>query len=203
MKKVPGSRALSDKQSAILKEALPSSNDIADMSDEAVEERMNLLGVAHDKLDTQSQRFVMLYCSGMTYAAAGNAVGIDKSKIQRFANSDKIQHAIRLYRKEQKRAVDFTREDAHAMYMDAFATSDNATEKKNVVDSLVKLHDVAKRPDPVPKNQINIQINATQEQLKSMSDDELLKIVGMDERTLIPTRDDEDVEDAIILDDES
>jgi predicted solute-binding protein len=202
MTKVPGSRALSDKQAAVLKEALPSSKDIADMSDEAVEERMNLLGVAHDKLDTQSQRFVMLYCSGMTYAAAGNAVGIDKSKIQRFANSDKIQHAIRLYRKEQKRAVDFTREDAHAMYMDAFATSDNATEKKNVVDSLVKLHDVAKRPDPTPRNQVNIQINATQEQLQSMPDDALLRIIGMDEGALTPTRED-DVEDAILIDDEN
>lgn len=197
MSKVPGSRALSKQQEEILSEALPSTKDVTDMSDEAVEERMNLLGIAHDKLDTQSQRFVMLYCSGMTYAAAGNAVGIEKHKIQRFANSDKIQHAIRLYRKEQQRAVDFTREHAHAMYMDAFATSDNATEKKNVVDSLVKLHDVAKRPDPTPKNQINIQINATQEQLQNMSDDELFRIVGMDEGALIPARE-EQPEDVVI-----
>ena len=83
--------------------------------------------------------------------------------------------------------VKFTRANAHIMYMDAYQASANATEMKNTVDSLVKLHGLG---TPDNATQVNINIDATPKQLERMSDEELLKIAGKDAAYLEPSADD-------------
>ena len=82
--------------------------------------------------------------------------------------------------------VKFTRSNAHLMYMDAYQASATATEMKNTVDSLVKLHGLG---TPDNATQVNINIDTTPKQLERMSDEELLKIAGKDAEYLEPTSD--------------
>jgi len=171
-----------------LKSAIPSTQDVTDMSDAAVEERMNLLGVAHDALDSQQQRYVMLVCSGMSKYAAARAVGVPSMKAQRFVENENVCHAVHRYKAEQVKAVNFGISEAHSMYMHAWANSKDATEQVKVADSLVKLHGISKEKQNSGgiKNQVNIQINATKEQLQSMTDDQLLELAGKPLNALTP-----------------
>ena len=73
------------------------------------------------------------------------------------------------------------------MYMDAYQASATATEMKNTVDSLVKLHGLS---TPDNATQVNINIDATPKQLERMSDEDLLKIAGKDTSYLEPQADD-------------
>jgi hypothetical protein len=82
--------------------------------------------------------------------------------------------------------VKFTAANAHVMYMDAYQASATATEMKNTVDSLVKLHGLS---TPDNATQVNINIDATPKQLERMSDEDLLKIAGKDTSYLEPQAD--------------
>ena len=187
----------------IAQEALKSPEKVIEMTEEAIEERMHLLRVGDGELTTQQQRFVMLVCSGMSSNAAAKAVGVKAGSRSDFIYNPKLQDAIRKYRAEQVRAVNFGIEEAHALYMDAHSNAADATEQKNVVDSLVKLHGISKESNnKAPTNQVNIQINATAEQMKGMSDEELLKLVGQSEDRLDPKASKEDTIEGTIVDEQ-
>ena len=83
--------------------------------------------------------------------------------------------------------VKFGVNEAHSMYMNAYVSSANATEMKNTVDSMVRLHGLAKEAQQ--STQVNVQINGAK-QLERLSDDELLKIAGKDVKYLEPTTND-------------
>jgi hypothetical protein len=68
--------------------------------------------------------------------------------------------------------------------MEAYNASATATEMKNTVDSLVKLHGLASNNDTP---QVNININTGAKQLERMTDEELLKIAGKNDDYLEPT----------------
>ena len=89
--------------------------------------------------------------------------------------------------------VKFNVVNAHSMYMDAYAQSATATEMKNTVDSLVKLHGLSKENQP--QTQVNVQINNIK-QLERLTDEELLKLVGKDQQYLEPIADG-DTEEAV------
>ena len=74
------------------------------------------------------------------------------------------------------------------MYLEAHRKSATATEEKNVVDSLCKLHGLF-----MPENatQININVDKVQ-QLERLSDAELLKLAGADTKYLEPANDEQD-----------
>ena len=94
-----------------------------------------------------------------------------------------VQQALQYFRDQMREEVKFTKTNAHSMYMEAYSASATATEMKNTVDSLVKLHGLG-LPDQA--TQININLNATAKQLERLSDEELLEIAGKSNAYLEP-----------------
>lgn len=181
-----GERIISAKLEETASEILHSEEKVMEMTDNAVHERMALIVDSEQQLTVQEERFVMLIASGMTPAAAGRSTGKTAKQSSRLFHQEHIQSALTQYRRAQLRAVEFGTEEAHAMYMEAWATAANSTEKKNIIDSLTKLHGVAKEQGG---NTINsLTVNVTEEQLKSLSDAELLAMVGSQDTELAPTK---------------
>ena len=91
-------------------------------------------------------------------------------------------------RNEMREEVKFDKNTATSMYLEAHRKSATATEEKNVVDSLCKLHGLF-----MPENatQININVDKVQ-QLERLSDAELLKLAGADTKYLEPANDKQD-----------
>ena len=97
----------------------------------------------------------------------------------------KIIQAVNYLREESRREYNFDKGTATSMYLEAHRKSANATEEKNIVDSLCKLHGLFA---PENATQINI-INAEQvERLENLSDEELLKLAGDDVKYLEPKK---------------
>ena len=142
------------------------------------------MGLALNELTVQQEKLVMLVASGMSIAAAGRAVGYSNRKSAYEAiHRPSCQKALQYFREQTREKVNFTVENAHTMYMEAYSASANATEMKNTTDSLVKLHGLAESDQPA---QVNVQINASTKQLERLSDEELVKLVGKDEHYLEP-----------------
>lgn len=142
------------------------------------------MGLEDRKLTVQQEKLVMLICSGMTIAAAGRGAGYaSPDSAYSAAKLPQVQTAVEYFKEQMSEEVKFTHASAHMMYMDAYQASATATEMKNTVDSLVKLHGLAA---PEQQAQVHIQINATSKQLERMSDEELLSIAGKDDAYLDP-----------------
>jgi len=155
---------------------------------------MPYAGLQHNALTIQQEKFVQYVSSGMTYAAAARASGYtNPERAYELVKNPKIAQAIDYFRTQMREEVKFNVVNAHSMYMDAYAQSATATEMKNTVDSLVKLHGLAK--DNQPQTQVNVQINNIK-QLERLTDEELLKIVGKDMQYLEPVADG-DTEEAV------
>jgi hypothetical protein len=102
-------------------------------------------------------------------------------------NDGPVKQYIDMMRSEQRLAVIFGKEDAHAMLMEAWVATANATEMVKVVDSLTKLHGL----NPTePGTQVNVQLNIdnAQKTLESMSDAELLELAGKGGDYLEPSK---------------
>ena len=141
------------------------------------------MGLNASDLTVQEERFVQLLVSGMSTAAAGRAAGYEnRNTALNVSRKPKVAQAIDYFRRELMEEVKFTRTNAHTMYMDTWTSCANATEMKNTVDSLVKLHGLS---TPEPTTTVNIQINGTK-QLERMTDEELLKLAGQDADYLEP-----------------
>ena len=125
----------------------------------------------------------------MTKAAAGRAAGYrDVDRVYSLFKTDKVQKALQYLRNEMREEVKFDKNTATSMYLEAHRKSATATEEKNVVDSLCKLHGLF-----MPENatQININVDKVQ-QLERLSDAELLKLAGADTKYLEPANDEQD-----------
>ena len=94
----------------------------------------------------------------------------------------KIQQAVEYLREEMREEVKFDRNTATTMYLEAHRKSATATEEKNVVDSLCKLHGLFA---PEQATQVNINVDKIQ-QLERLPDAELLKLAGVDKSYLEP-----------------
>lgn len=137
---------------------------------------MPYMGLHLNELTVQQEKLVMLMASGMTIAAAGRGAGYASySTALDAAKRPAVQKALQYFREQMREEVRFERQNAHMMYMEAYNASATATEMKNTIDSLVKLHGLT-APDNA--TQININLNATAKQLERMTDEELLQIAG-------------------------
>ena len=137
---------------------------------------MPYMGLHLNELTVQQEKLVMLMASGMTIAAAGRGAGYASyATALDAAKRPAVQKALQYFREQMREEVRFERQNAHMMYMEAYNASATATEMKNTVDSLVKLHGLT-APDNA--TQININLNATAKQLERMTDEELLQIAG-------------------------
>ena len=144
------------------------------------------MGLHLNELSVQEERLILCYVRGMTKAAAGRAAGYqDMASVYDIFKKPKITQAINYLREESRREFNFDRGTATSMYLEAHRKSANATEEKNIVDSLCKLHGLF---TPESATQINI-INGEQvERLENLTDEELLKIAGDDTKYLEPAK---------------
>ena len=155
-----------------------------EMSHTEFQSFMPYMGINLNDLTIQQEKLIQLIASGMSVAAAGRAAGYASPPAAReAARRPAAAKALEFLREEMRETVNFKRENAHMMYMEAYTSSANATEMKNTVDSLVKLHGLA---TPDNSTQININVQGTK-QLERMSDAELLKLAGQNTNYLEPS----------------
>ena len=148
------------------------------------ESQLPYMGLSLGDVTVQQEKLVMLVVSGMSVAAAGRGAGYSTaSSAYEALKHPNVAKALNFFREQMREEVKFTRANAHMMYMDAYTSSGNATEMKNTVDSLVKLHGLT---EPEAGPQVNITIDTTPKQMERMSDADLLKIVGKDTAFLEP-----------------
>lgn len=146
--------------------------------------------VALKPLTVQQEQYVMLRIRGLTPEAAAHharlpsgIVSIHKMHEENPAIDAYLVQMREEVRRQSIRAgvkVQFTRDDAAIMYMEAHAKSANATEEIKAIDSLVKLFGLAE-PD---KKEVTV---TSREQMRELSDDELMQLSGR-EILLDPTQ---------------
>lgn len=137
--------------------------------------------VALKPLTVQQEQYVMLRIRGLTPEAAAHHAKLpsDVASLYKMHEENPAIDAYLVQMREEVRRqsiragvkVNFTRDDAAIMYLEAHAKSANATEEIKAVDSLVKLFGLAE-PD---KKEVTV---TSREQLKELSDDELMQMTG-------------------------
>ena len=143
------------------------------------------MGLNLNELSVQEERLILYHLKGMTKAAAGRAAGyLNIEHVYDIFKKPKIIQAVNYLREESRREFNFDKGTATSMYLEAHRKSANATEEKNIIDSMCKLHGLFTSENPT---QINI-INGEVEKLENLSDEELLKIAGDDVKYLEPAR---------------
>ena len=140
-------------------------------------------GVKLSELSVQEERLILYFLRGMSKAAAGRAAGYrNQDSVYDIFKKPKINQAIDYLREEMREEVKFDKNTATQLYLEAHRKSATATEEKNVVDSLCKLHGLFA---PENATQVNINVDKIQ-QLERLPDSELLKLAGVDTRYLEP-----------------
>jgi len=144
------------------------------------------MGVKLNELSVQEERLILMYLRGMTKAAAGRAAGYqDVDTVYDIFKKPKIIQAVNYLREESRKEFNFDRNTATSMYLEAHRKSANATEEKNVVDALCKLHGLFQ---PENATQINIINGDRVERMEHLTDEELLKLAGDDVKYLEPKK---------------
>ena len=140
-------------------------------------------GVKLSELSVQEERLILFYKRGMSKAAAGRAAGYQNlDHVYEVFKKPKVSQAVEYLRQEMREEVRFDKNTATTMYLEAHRKSANATEEKNVVDSLCKLHGLF-APEQV--TQVNLNVEKL-ERLERLPDSELLKLAGVDNEYLEP-----------------
>lgn len=133
-------------------------------------------------LTPKEELYIQYRVRGLTPSAAAKKAGIP-SKIEEINalhdRKPELDRAIIYYRERiRERAItdgleiEFSRADAHLMYLHAHSHAANATEEIKAVDSMVKLWGLA-APE---KKQVEV---TTKKQLEGLSNEELQKYTGM------------------------
>ena len=171
----------------LLDEERPTDMSEADRTE--LQSHLPYAGLQLNELSVQEERLVLFHLRGMSKAAAGRAAGYNSmDAVYDAFKRPKIVQAVEYLRQEMREEVKFDRGTATSMYLEAHRKSANATEEKNVVDSLCKLHGLF-----TPENATQININVDNiKQLEQLSDGELLKMAGVDQKYLEPSNDPED-----------
>ena len=147
--------------------------------------QMPYMGLTLGELTVHQEKLVTLMSGGMSIAASGRAAGYASSQTAyEAAKRPAVQKALQYFREQMREEVKFERQNAHSMYMEAYTASATATEMKNTVDSLVKLHGLSTPENAV---QVNINLNQTAKQPERLPDEELLEIAGKTTDYLEPT----------------
>lgn len=129
-------------------------------------------------LSPQKEKFVHYVVSGMSIRAAAVACGAAGATGDSWMRDSLVQRAIDHFREKNREKLEFTLENAHTMYMETFQLArdkEDPVAMKNVVDSLVKLHGIAKAPQT---QDINIKIT-NDRQAARLPDEQLLKEAGL------------------------
>lgn len=132
-------------------------------------------------LTHQQEQYVRLRCRGLTPEAAAHAAKLpcDPESLYRMHEENPMIDQLLLQMKDEIRRqtiragvkVNFTKDDAALLYLEAHAKAKDATEEIKAVDSLVKLFGLAE-PD---KKEVTIN---SRDELKSLDDEALMQLAG-------------------------
>lgn len=133
------------------------------------------------RLTSQEEVYVQRRAQGLNPLAAARAANYPQptKAVAMLAQREDVTTAIAYAREMQRQvaigsgSIDFTKDDATMMYLEAHATSETTADKIRATDSLVKLHGLA-TPE---KREIVI---TSREQMQTLDDAELLKLAGQD-----------------------
>ena len=133
------------------------------------------------QLTAKQRIYVDCRLEGMTQTASAAAAGSSypKSEAARYESHENVQAAMIERMQATADEVDFSRKEAHDMYMDAYRNAETAMEQIAAVNSMVKLHGLEK-----PKVIEHVHKAGTPEQLEHMPLDQLMKRAGMTDLVL-------------------
>lgn len=132
-------------------------------------------------ITSQEEQYVLMRARGLNPTAAARAAHYANpvGAVADLAQNPNVCRAIAYFREMSRQsalaagALEFTKDDATALYLEAHAKSATATEEIKAVDSLVKLHGLA-TPERV---ELNI---TTRSQMESLDDEALLRLAGQE-----------------------
>lgn len=129
------------------------------------------------KLTAKQRIFVDCRLDGMSQVAAAAAAGV--SKAHKMEHNENVQTAMVERMSALAEEVDFSRREAHDMYMQAYTNADTATEQIAAVTAMVKLHGL-ERPKILKIEHDHIHMGS----IELMPTDELLRLAGMEDIVL-------------------
>lgn len=132
-------------------------------------------------LTSQEDAYVRYCLQGLNPSAALRSAGYKNpaQTLMEFSEREDIQLALAHGREMIRQtalaqgALEFSRDDATLMYLDAHSKAENATEMIRATDSLVKLHGLAE-PE---KKEIKV---TSRNEIQALDSDELLRLAGSD-----------------------
>ena len=150
---------------------------IDDLSPAAMQGHYAGLGI--NRLSSQEEQYVLFRTRGLNPLAAARSAGYSQPQqaVAKLAQRSDVRDALAYFREMSRQtaiqagAIEFTRNDATLLYLEAHAHAATATEEIKAVDSLVRLHGLA-TPEKV---EINI---SRKDQLEGLDDEALLRLAG-------------------------
>lgn len=145
------------------------------------DQRLHYPGLEIGRLTSQEEHYILHMTRGINPVAAARAAGYSRPKlaVAELAQRNDIRNAIAYFREMARQtavqagAIEFTKNDATLLYLEAHSKATTATEEIKAVDSLVKLHGLAS------PEKTEIQITRA-DQLEGLDDAELARIAGQD-----------------------
>jgi hypothetical protein len=131
-------------------------------------------------ITAQERSFVNLILRGFNPYSAAIMLNMEGDQGLSLINEERIREHIDTVKPHfdpsafhNPVSVNFTKDDAHMMYLEAHKKAKDATEEIKAVDSLVRLHDLL-APQKVELAVANV------DQIKELDDKELAKLSGLD-----------------------
>lgn len=132
--------------------------------------------ISNQNLTPDEHQFVQLIVRGIKPERAATEIGQRPEYAYVLLSEPYVQQAIKQIREffdpelyKSKIKIDFTKDDATMLYMEAHRKAANSTEEIKAIDSMVKLHGLAE-PEKRELKVTNIK------QLRSMSDAQLQRM---------------------------
>lgn len=140
--------------------------------------------VSLPRITAQQRYYVAARIGGLNQAAAAREVGVTQTTASRWDNDPKIQahmdHYLEEFTAKVLPRVQFSIEQAHQMYMNAYHSAGTSAEMTRATDSLVKLHKLLDGPEDERRMPTNVK------QLEALDTAQLLKYAAIGLDTLQP-----------------
>lgn len=133
-------------------------------------------------LDLQQERLIAGYLRGLPLPAAARAAGMSHARAGEFLATEAAGRVLDYYRDTLQTSIEVTRDGLTVMLYDAHDLAATSGERIQAIRALGDMHGL------FPGKGVNVQINNTQnnvtvqneKQLQRLSDEELLRIAGVD-----------------------
>jgi hypothetical protein len=134
------------------------------------------------KLTRMERLYVDGRLAGLTQIASAAAAGAAHPRVDGHSmeKKDHVQKALIARIEKVAEEVDFSRKEAHTMYLDAYENAETATEQIAAVNAMVKLHGLEKAKEVVIQHNHN-----HTGQIEHMPTAELMKLAGMEEQLVL------------------